>query len=242
MNVKFYLLTIIATCLLAITACGENTTAATESPNPVAEPNETTTPAPTLQPTPEPTPGYTFEEVILVEPQSILFNDDSLKITSTENNYYGAISIGEGSYIEDTLSNSTLLTISYNLFIVDDDEASYAVEIKQDGYYEIITDEGTIIKNMVEYPYDKFINFNPFRACKKGDIKTAPVNNLSYSKISWSSDSGGFSGGNFNKILSAVITKEEAIEYAVNGTLPECMRGADVTGLDEIIAIPNNDK
>jgi hypothetical protein len=178
---------------------------------------------------------YTFEQICAVQPQ--YFNDggDVFSVTSKKENYYGEIKVGSKSYI-DGMSDELIGT--YAVFIDEGYSTFLEITFKADGYYNNNVRFGTAIDNSVMYPWLNDDFFGSLQKCTDGSSKSLLLNNLSYIFVDWRRSESVFNERSFN-MLAVVFSKDEAIRYVQEGTLPYCLQGLTVTGLDEIFKKPN---
>ena len=220
---------IVLATLLFLTACNGNAPSSTNEP-----PVNAGASAPTVAPTPEPTPSYYFDEVVINKGKKFSERGGAFNTFSEEANYYGEINIGSRSYVEGTTGN---LDGTYALFVVESGNISLSAEFKIDGYYLSASDTGEISGDAVKYPFNAHLNAGTMLKTSNGSKTTMYLKGLSRAVVLFNRSQTIFAEAEF-KMLAAVITQAEAVEYAQNGTLPKCMQGLTVTGLDEIFGIP----
>lgn len=217
--------------LFTLTACSKRPQTDTSSDNAITE-------MPTIEPTAAPTLKYTFDEIVVTKPSKYIDGGNEFGIISEKENYYGEITVGNRSYIEGT---SDSIDGTYALFVTDEGGQStgFNIEIKKDGYVNQYARFGNAVSNEVAYPFDENENNYPLTSyCYHDTQNFVPFSKLCYVEVFWG-DSQLIQ--NSFRILTVTISKDEAIRYAQDGTLPYCLQGLNVTGLDKIFKKPNSD-
>lgn len=231
MKKKFIYLFMTLILISMISGCGLNTTSVNSGTSDV---NNTSTP----EPTPTPTPSYTFDEVVVKKPNYFDGKFKAFTIKSFDRNYYGEINVGKRSYVQDASD----IKGTYALFVVDgaalNVNTMLNVTFNAEGQYTIASDIGTANSDEVVYPFNVETNAGTGSSCFANDQHSAEIRKLSYVTINWHPTQAVFNGSTFN-MLAVVITKAEAIQYALDGTLPASLQGLTVTGLDEIFKKPS---
>ena len=232
MKKRYSEIALVLSVIFILSACSGNSGNMPEPPRDTAPDNTATSTPPPSRPT-EPLPSYTFEEILRTQPTR--FNERGDKITvdvSGEHNYYGEITIA-GS----RLSSGSTLDGTYALFIVDEGNVTLRVTIRDDGYYSMFDLQGMVSGGAVEFDGTLYgHNSNPITQVARNFERNTNTNGIRLLRVDWGRNSGS-SEWNF-VMLSVVITKEEAIRYVQDGTLPSALQGLTVTGLDEIFRNP----
>lgn len=199
--------------------------------------NETPEPIEETTQTPEPVLNYTFEEVVAVQPKHFVDGGNAFKVKSSEANYYGEITVGQRSYVDGASGN---LDGTYALFVTENGGSAWLnIEFVDHGFSYKNQYLGEKVGDAVKYPYDNNNVFDHLLECYYNRNQSFVINKLSYLRADWRSTKSVFPEKEFH-MLAVVISKEDAIRYAQDGTLPRVLEGLTVTGLDEIFAIPEN--
>jgi hypothetical protein len=187
--------------------------------------------------TPEQTLKYSFEEIVTVEPKHFVDGGNAFKVRSSEANYYGEITVGQRSYIEGASGN---LEGTYALFVTENGGSAFVdIEFADDGFSYKNQFLGVKEGDAVKYPFDTNDIYNSLLECHYNRKQSLVINKLSYLRIDWRSSKSVFPEREFH-MLAVVISKDDAIRYAQDGTLPPVLEGLTVTGLDQIFATPDN--
>ena len=189
--------------------------------------------------TPEPTPSLTFEEIVSVQPNYFVDGGGAFQIKSSEANYYGEITVGQRSYVDGASSD---LQGTYALFVSDSygGSASIDIEFADSGYTYKNQFYGIQDGDAVKYPYDTNDIYSSLLDCHYNRNQSLVINNLTYLYIDWRKSKAVFSEKAFN-MLAVVISKDEAVRFVQDGTLPNALQGLTVTGLEKIFKKPNGD-
>lgn len=185
---------------------------------------------------------YTFDEIVLKTPKyynALISSKYKFTITSTEPNYYGNISFSERNYKG---SANKLDIDSYALFVTETSGTNIKVKFNTTGYYFISSRQGELSRMGVDFGIDFDLDSKSFivdyrSSCAENTEKNVSINNLSIVEVDWSPKKD-IVDQHLN-IFAVVITKDEAIKYAQDGTLPKCLQGLTVKGLDEIFKKPD---
>lgn len=186
---------------------------------------------------PEPTPSFTFEEIVAVQPDYFVDGGDEFQVKSSEPNYYGEITVGQRSYV-DGASND--LQGTYALFVTDfyGGSASIDIELTDSGYSYKNQFYGTQDGDTVKYPFDTNDIYSSLSDCHYNRNQSLVINNLTYLYIDWRRTQAVFSEKAFN-MLAVVISKDEAVHFVQDGTLPHALQGLTVIGLDDVFKKPS---
>lgn len=217
--------------LITLTACSKR-------PQPAIPSENTITEEPSIEPTAAPTLKYTFDEIVTTKPSKYIDGGEEIGIISEKENYYGEINVGNRSYIDGTPDS---INGTYALFVTDEGGQStgFNIEVKKDGYVNQYARFGNAINDEVAYPFDENENSYPLTSyCYHDTQNYVPFSKLCYVEAFWG-DSQLIQ--NDFRILTVTISKDEAVQYAQDGTLPYCLQGLTVTGLDKIFKKPNID-
>jgi hypothetical protein len=219
--------------VLLLTACSRKDVAnppaksTTETPDSIEESTQT----------PEPALKYTFEEIVAVQPKYFVDGGNAFKVRSSEANYYGEITVGQRSYIEGASGN---LEGTYALFVTENGGSAWIdIEFIDNGFSYKNQYLGAKEGDAVKYPFDTNDIYSSLLECHYNRKQSLVINKLSYLRIDWRSSKSVFPEREFH-MLAVVISKEDAIRYAQDGTLPHVLEKLTVTGLDQIFAIPEN--
>lgn len=186
--------------------------------------------------TPKPTPSFTFDQIVIAKPNYFVSGGGAFQVKSSKPNYYGEITVGKRSYV-DGASND--LQGTYALFVSDDNGGSAGIDIvfADSGFSYKNQFYGTKAGDAIKYPFDKTDINGSLSECHYNRNQSLVINKLSYLHIDWRKSKNVFSEKEFN-MLAVVISKDEAVQYAQDGTLPNCLKGLTVTGLDKIFKKP----
>lgn len=184
-----------------------------------------------------PTLKYTFNEVVTKQPNYFIDGGKDFQVKSQEANYYGEITVGKRSYVEG-MSDTTG---TYALFVTDGSNAKITFKFNLEGYYKTHALKGTANSNNIVYPADASflavgMTKNTMSYTGKGGGTFEDINGLRLVEAYFSKNDN-LTGSNFH-MLTVVISKDEAVRYAQDGTLPNCLKGLTVTGLDKIFKKP----
>jgi len=232
-------LVLAALLTLSLAGCGrDNTEDVTDDKSPTVSSVPSNSPDISDEPTQTTEPlKYSFEEVIAVQPKYFIDGGDAFQVKSTEAIYYGEITVGQRSYIEGASGD---LDGTYALFVTENGGTAFInIEFTNKGFSYKNQSLGEKAGDAVKYPFDNNDRFNLLLECQYNRKQSLPINKLSYLHIDWRSSKSVFSEREFN-MLAVVISKEEAIRYAQDGTLPYVLDGLTVTGMDKIFVNPEN--
>lgn len=229
-----------STCLLIgliFTACDKKESIEIPT-NPTSNAEVTATLAPTV--TTAPTLSFTFEEIVATQPKYFIDGGEDFQVKSKDANYYGEITVGNRSYIEGMSDTQG----TYALFVTDEPNVKLLYTFKKEGYYITRALKGKSSNDTVVYPADAALLT---AGVQKGNLSFTGAGGGSFDDLVglnlvrvYFSENDDLLGSNFT-MLSVVISKEEAIQYAQDGTLPSALQGLTVTGLDEIFVNPDNE-
>jgi len=189
-----------------------------------------TAPRPEPQP---PAPAFTFEEILVRAPRAFSERGDRFSVRSRADNYLGEITISNRSYVE---GSSNDIAGTYALFVTEGGNAGITATFRADGFYVATANRGRMVGNSIEYPFDRRLNVDPMLACRRDFEMNLAFNGLSRISIHWGNNQA-FSDERFS-MLAVAITKDEAVQYVQNGTMPRALQGLSVTGLDDIFRAP----
>jgi hypothetical protein len=192
---------------------------------------------PSSQPSSNAALRYSFDEIVVTRPTYFSEGGNEFTVESTEANYYGEITVGSRSYFSDGINPLWDIDGTYALFVADSKVADLTLTIRRDGYYAMYTDGGRAIDGAVEFPF--WNRPGNMYSCDRGLKKNINLSWMSYTQLYWSSFSQKQTLAEYSfKMLAVVITKDEAVRYAQDGTMPNSLKGLTVTGLDEIFRTP----
>lgn len=175
---------------------------------------------------------YTFDDIVVNEPTKYI-SMGRVSFESEEANYYGEITIENRSHVEGYEDD---IEGTYSLFVSDTESTNITVSSVMNGYYKTSTVVGTLDWGEVEYPSDPDWEWSYMTQCTDGFEEVEYMRGLSLVRAALGSDK--LFASEIHTLIACVITKDEAVRYVQDGTLPDCLQGLTVTGLDEIFRQP----
>ncbi|MCL2221253.1 MAG: hypothetical protein FWB92_02835 [Oscillospiraceae bacterium] len=190
----------------------------------------------TVTPTVE-LPPMTFDEVLVSSPTRFNQGGTAIRISSQYNNYFGEITISGRSYISGMADD---VDTSIAVFVTESGEATLTVSFGSDGYQNIVSLRGTRSGNNIQFPFNAHDWAHGPRALARRNIDlTQRIGNITYLRVNWGEarDRTDMLMG----LLAVVITQDEAVRFAQDGTLPSALQGLTVTGLEQMFRAPTAD-
>lgn len=176
---------------------------------------------------------YDFEDIV-IGLGSKYTSPGRVSFLSEEENYYGEITVGERCYVDGSTGE---FEGTYSLFVVESGSSTtITVKSVMNAYYRTDSMTGKAVGNEVEYPGDADWFWGRLSRCTDGFEVEESISGLSVVR-GLLGDNETFPSESY--ILKAcVISQAEAIRYAEDGTLPACLKGLTVSGLDLIFRKP----
>ncbi len=179
--------------------------------------------------------SYSFDEIVVNEPKQYK-SIGRISFVSEEANYYGEITVGSRSYVE---NSDEEFEGTYSLFVSDSGSSSITVKSVIIGYYRTNVIRGSVVGDEVEYPEDADWSWGNLTRCEDGFEEVENIRGLSIVRSKLGANDTFAS--EMNTLLACVITEDEAVRYVQDGTLPDCLQGLTVSGLDSIFNKQNAD-